>query len=225
MVNAAEPAAAEFGVIAVNTGTGTVIVNVSVVTEIPPPGSGLDTCTPADPELNRSLLRIVAVNCVLLTNVVVRAVLFHSTVDPLTKLLPFTVSVKVALPPTAEVGDIDEITGKGLLIVNVNAPEVPPPSAGLNTVTEAVPLLTTSPAGTDAVNWVALTNVVVSATPFQFTTELLTNPLPFTVSVNVASPAVANVGASDVATGTGLLAAITSVSTLDVPPLKFPSPL
>jgi hypothetical protein len=50
------------------------------------------------------------------------------------------------------------------------------------------------PAGTDAVNWVFVINVVVSAVLFQFTTDLPENPLPFTVSVNAGPPAIAVLG-------------------------------
>lgn len=185
----------------------------------------MNTSTPTVPESSKSLLGIDAVNCVLLTKVVVRAAPPHFTTDPLTKLLPFTVNVNEGPPPTAVVGDIDVSTGTGLLIVKVSAFEVPPPSSGLNTVTGTVPTCKTSLAGTDAVNCVALTNVVVSATPFHITVEPLTKPLPFTVNVNVASPAVPNVGDSEVATGTGLLAAMTSITALDVLPPKFASPL
>src|SRR5271156_3705051 len=50
--------------------------------------------------------------------------------------------------------------------VKVTAPDVPPPGVGLNTVTDGVPPLAVSLAGTAAVNCVALTNVVVKAAPF-----------------------------------------------------------
>ena len=60
----------------------------------------------------RSLPRIVAVNCVLFTNVVARMLLFHRTVAPLTKSVPVTVSVKVE-PPTAAVL-CDRLTSAGI---------------------------------------------------------------------------------------------------------------
>ena len=75
------------------------------------------------------------------------------------KPLPLTLRVKVELPATALGGVSETIEGSGLaaLIVNVIALEVPPPGAGLKTVTLALPGLPMSPAGTDAVSWVALT--------------------------------------------------------------------
>ena len=61
--------------------------------------------------------------------------------------------------------------------------EVPPPGAGLNTVTEPEPAAARSGAVIAAVSCVLLTKVVVRAVPFQFTMEPETNPVPFTVSV------------------------------------------
>jgi hypothetical protein len=49
-------------------------------------------------------------------------------------------------------------------------------------------------AATAAVNCVALTKVVVSGLPFQFTTAAGSNPVPVTVSVNPGAPAVAELG-------------------------------
>ena len=88
--------------------------------------------------------------------------------------------------------------------MNVSAAEVPPPGAGLNTVTCAVvPAVVMSDAGIDAVTRVAETNVVVRSAPFQRTTEPDTNPVPFTVSVNAPLPAAAEDGERDVNAGTG----------------------
>ncbi len=72
--------------------------------------------------------------------------------------------------------------------MKVRALEVPPPGAGLNTVTEAVPAVAMSAAVIDALNWVEETYVVVRFDPFQRTTELDLKPLPFTVNVNAAPP-------------------------------------
>src|SRR4051794_31566906 len=46
--------------------------------------------------------------------------------------------------------------------------------------------------------------VVVRLAPFHFTTEPLTNPLPFTVRLNAAPPAVADDGDSELMEGVGL---------------------
>jgi len=67
---------------------------------------------------------------------------------------------------------------------------------------------------------VALTNVVVFALLLKFTTDVETNPDPFTVSVNCAPPTEALVGESVVITGVGFDAGITIVKSLAVlPPL------
>jgi hypothetical protein len=79
-----------------------------------------------------------------------------------------------------------------LPIVNTTVFDVPPP--GLATETLAVPADPIKFAGTDAVNCVALTNVVDSALPFHCTVDPLTNPAPLTVSVNADPPAVAAFG-------------------------------
>ena len=47
-------------------------------------------------------------------------------------------------------------TGFSGFIVKVNALEMPPPGAGLNTVTDADPATAMSAAVIDAVNWLAL---------------------------------------------------------------------
>ena len=83
--------------------------------------------------------------------------------------------------------------------------EVPPPGAGLNTVTWAVPATAMSEAGIDTVNRVEETNVVVRFDPFQRTTELATKRLPLTVSVNAALPARRDDGLRLEIVGTGLL--------------------
>jgi hypothetical protein len=89
--------------------------------------------------------------------------------------------------------------------VNVCAFDVPPPGLGFTTVTDAVPGVAILAAGTGAVSCVDETNVVVSAVPFQFTVEVETKFVPFTVKVNCKPPAVAQVGLVEVVVGTGLL--------------------
>ena len=61
-----------------------------------------------------------------------------------------------------------------------------------------------------------MTNVVARALPFHWTTEVLTNPLPFTVIVNPAVPALTVLGVIDVATGCGLFTV--NVTAFDAPP-------
>jgi hypothetical protein len=101
-------------------------------------------------------------------------------------------------------------------IVNVCAFDVPPPGLGFTTVTRAVPAVVIRETGTVAVSSVDETNVVPRAVPFQFTVEVETKFVPFTVNVNCAPPAAAQVGLIEVVVGTGLL--MVNVTGFDVPP-------
>jgi len=76
---------------------------------------------------------------VLLTKVVARAVPFHCTTDDAAKLLPPTVRMKAAPPAEALLGASALSVGAGGSTVKVRAAEVPPPGAGVTTVTWAVP--------------------------------------------------------------------------------------
>jgi hypothetical protein len=67
--------------------------------------------------------------------------------------------------------------------------EVPPPGAGLVTVTASVPDETRLAAGMAAVNSVELTNVVAGAEPPKVTIEAATKFVPLIVSVKAAPPA------------------------------------
>jgi hypothetical protein len=89
--------------------------------EVPPPGVGLNTVTVAVPAVTISAAVIAAVNWVDDTYVVVRLAPFHCTTEPLTKLLPLTVSVKAAPPANADEGLKLVITGTGLVVVPVVA--------------------------------------------------------------------------------------------------------
>ena len=128
------------------------------------------------------------------------------TVAPVTKPVPVRVNVKAAPLTVAVAGAIKVSAGpETALMVKDRVADVPPPGAGLVTVTFAVPAVAISVAVTAAVNWVALTNVVVLAAPLNFTTDVDTKPVPFTVKVKAAPPAVALVGEREVSVGAGLL--------------------
>jgi hypothetical protein len=203
-VNPALPALAVVGLKLEIVGTRLLIVRVNAL-EVPPPGAGVNTVTGTVPATAMSEAGIAAVNLVAETNVVVRSSPFQRTTELVTKLLPLTVSVNAAPPAVRDDGLRLEIVGTGgLLIVKVSALEVPPPGGGENTVTCAVPATAMSEAGIAAVNLVAETNVVARSSPFQRTTELVTNLLPLTVSVNAAPPAVREEGLRLVVVGTGL---------------------
>ena len=70
----------------------------------------------------------------------------------------------------------------------------PPPGAGVDTATDAVPTVDTKVEAIDAVNCVALTKVVVSAVPFHKMLEPFIKFVPVTVSVKAADPAVTELG-------------------------------
>ena len=112
--------------------------------------------------------------------------------DPVMKFVPVTVSVKAEPPAVADDGLKLVSVGAGLLMVKGIAPDVPPP--GFNTVTFTVPAAAISAATIEAVNWVALTKVVVRLDPPHCTTEPLTKFVPLTVSVNPELPAVVDEG-------------------------------
>jgi len=111
------------------------------------------------------------------------------------------------------------ITGV-LAIESVTAVDVAP-AQGFATVIDAVPAVAIRDAGTAAVSWVEETNVVVSAVPFQFTVEVETKLVPFTVNVNCGPPGVTQVGLSELIVGAALIV-ITSVA---LPVLQGLAPL
>lgn len=148
------------------------------------------------------------VSFVLFTSVVARLTPATCTTELALKPVPFNVKVKPAPPAITGDGSMLVKVGSGLLMVKLRALVVPPPGAGLLTVTLAVPAAKTSAAVIAAVNCVALTNVVVRAPPFHCTIEVLLKFAPLTVSGNAALPAIAAVGLRLVKVGTGLLMAI-----------------
>jgi len=171
-----------------------------------PPAVGLVTVTFTAPAEAISAAGIVATIWVLVTEEGVIAGLDPKfTVDPVRKPLPVIVSVNAAPPTVVLVGAIEVSVRADPLIVNDRVPDVPPPGAAFVTVTFAVLAVAISAAVIATVNWVALTNVMVLAAPLNFTTDVDTKPVPFTVRVKAAPPAVALVGEIDVSVGAGLL--------------------
>ena len=141
--------------------------------DVPPPGAGLKTVTFVDPAVAMSAAGMLAVSRVSLTCVVVRSLPFQRTTEPLTKFMPLTVRVNAGPLAIALAGLRVVIVGAGLLIERVTVLDVPPPGAGLKTVTFVDPAVAMSAAGMLAVSRVSLTYVVVRALPFQRTTEPL----------------------------------------------------
>jgi hypothetical protein len=99
--------------------------------------------------------------------------------------------------------------------VNATAFDTPPP--GFVTVIAFQPAEATSAAVIDAVNCVALTNVVVRALPLKLTVAPLTKSAPFTVSVNANPPAVPVLGDSEVIANTAVSTVIATEAGLTVP--------
>jgi hypothetical protein len=99
-------------------------------------------------------------------------------------------------------------------MVKVAMLDVPPPGAGLKTVTFAVPAVATSLAGMVAVSTVLETNPVVRSLPFQRTTELVTKFVPVMVRVNPPLPATVVDGLIVVIVGDGFV--MVKVAVLDV---------
>ena len=171
-----------------------------------PPPAGFVTVTFTVPAAATSAAGIVATIWVLVTDEgVIAGVDPKFTVAPVTKPLPVIVSMNAAPPTVVLAGAIEVSVRADPLIVNDRVPDVPPPGAGFVTVTLAVPAVAISAAVIAAVSWVALTNVVVLAAPLNFTTDVDTNPVPFTVRVKAAPPAFALVGEIEDSVGAGLL--------------------
>ena len=70
-----------------------------------------------------------------------------------------------------------------MVMVSETEFDVAPHGAGFTTVIVAVPVVAMFVAGTVAVSCTEETNVVVSAAPFQFSVEVETKFVPFTVNV------------------------------------------
>lgn len=88
-----------------------------------------------------------------------------------------------------------------MVTVKFIAFEVPPPGAGLVTVTADVPVETMLEAGMAAVNCVEFTNVVAGADPPKLTIEAATKLVPLIVIVKAAPPATEVFGEIEVIAG------------------------
>jgi hypothetical protein len=174
--------------------------------EVPPP-AGFVTVTFTVPAVAISAVGIVATICELVTlEGVIAGLVPKFTAAPATKPVPVRVNVKAAPATVADVGVREVRVGaEAALIANETEADVPPPGAGFVTVTVTVPAVAISAAVIAALNCVAPTNVVVLDAPLNFTNDVDTKPVPLTVRVKAAPPAVALVGEREVAVGAGLL--------------------
>ena len=85
--------------------------------DVPPPGVGLKTVIGNVPDVAMLPAVIEAVNWVELTKVVVLSTPLNRTMEPLIKLVPFTVKVKATSPAHLADGEIVEPVGTGLFTV------------------------------------------------------------------------------------------------------------
>lgn len=133
---------------------------------MPPLAGGFTTVILAAPAVAMSAAVMFAVKLLPETKVVGRVLPFHATVEDGTKFVPVTAMMNAVPPWIAEPGVSSEMAGVGGLIVNVAAPEVPPPGAGVATATLAVPGVAMSAAVIAACRLVLDAKVVARALPF-----------------------------------------------------------
>src|SRR5881227_1485368 len=136
--------------------------------------------------------------------------------DVETKPLPLTVSVAPPSMVVTEVGERLVICGAGLLMVNVPAFELPPPGAGLFTTICPEPPSARSAAVRATCNCVELANVVTRSLWFHCAFEVGTKPVPVTVTLRPARPAVTVFCESEEITGAGLFTG--NAAAVEVPP-------
>ena len=127
-----------------------------------------------------------------------------------------TWTVKTALCPAVTVVTSGRASTVKSETVKGDPAEPPPAGSGLLTETSNSPPAARSVAGMEAWRPVALTNVVVRATPFHRTDEFETKFEPVTVRVNAAPPPLARTGEIEPRTGTGF--STRKSSRLDRPP-------
>jgi len=147
---------------------------------------------------------IVAVSSVALIKVVGRGDPFQSTTTLGAKLVPVTVSVRGEDEQfVVVVGEIDEMAG-ATIDADI-ALDSAPPVAGLDTVTGTVPTAAISGAVIAACTCVGLTNVVGRLRPFHCTPEQGTKPVPLTLKLKGADPAVTVEGEMDARVAAGIV--------------------
>lgn len=187
-VNAGPPVGTVDGEILVIIGPATMVSVTAFDTE--PPVLAAVIC--AVPGCEVRFAGTVAVSCVELTKVVVRAVAFNDTVAPDRKLVPLT--VRVITPPPAETiaGEMLLIVGVGTVMVKVTALE--PRLPMLTTVICAVPGCVIRSEVTAATSCVGLMKLVFRVVVFQMTAEPAAKPVPVTVKENAGPPADAVAG-------------------------------
>jgi hypothetical protein len=150
-IKAPPPAAALEGASELIDGAGNDVGAVMVKVRELELATVLDTKTVAVPRAAVSANVIAAVSCVPLTNVVGRGEPFQFTTESLVKIVPVpavTVRIKpVVLQYGVEGSCVVDAESDAMArgeIVNETAADVPPPGAGVNTVTGTDPAVATS---------------------------------------------------------------------------------
>ena len=213
-VKAGPPAVTVNGEMPVIAGVGGAIVRLTALEAAPPV---FCTVIWAVPAAATKLAGTAAVSWAALTKVVVKAVLLNDTVAPARKPVPVTVKVKAGPPEATVDGEMPVTTGVWTAIVRLTALDAVPPV--FVTVIGAVPGRAIRLAGTAAVSWVALTKVVLKAVPFNDTAAPEKKPVPLTVNVSAALPALTVAGEMLMMTGSG--SAIVKVTALEAGPDGF----
>ena len=113
-------------------------------------------------------------------------------------------------------------------MVSVLVSEVPPPGAGVTTAILSVPAFAISAAVMAIVSCVLLTKVVVRLIPLTCAAEVATKPVPLSVRLKAALPAVTVAGSMLARVGAGLLLACVMVTVcpaiVSVPIRVLPTP-
>jgi hypothetical protein len=165
--------------------------------DVTPPST---TVMVAFPAVMMKLAGTVAINCVELTKVVGNCEPFICTVAPGANPVPLTVKAKDGCPADTLGGLSELIVGGAVEPFTVKLTLLEPrPFA--TTIMGNVPGAAIRFAGTNAVNWVGLTNVVCNGTPFQYANVADVNPVPLTVRVKAAPPTLALAGLSELIVG------------------------
>ena len=95
--------------------TGVLTIVKVCALDVPP--HGVTTVIEAVPAVAMRAAGTVAVSCVAETNAVVSGLPFQFTVEPETKLLPFTVSVNCGPPAAVQLGLSELIVGAALIVI------------------------------------------------------------------------------------------------------------
>jgi len=145
------------------------------------------------------------------SKLVVRGEPFQFTIESLVNPEPVNVSVKAPVLPQngVELGDSEVMAGGvpgAALTVKSTILETAVVTVvlifcvgdcaepGISMATCTTPVLVRSAAGTGAVNWIELTMVVTSGTPFQRISAPVAKPCPLAVIVNPWLPTLADAG-------------------------------